>query len=231
MSYSMINAKIIEIFVKCDIKSFPLNCEYIVKKLGCQLYKYSELPEEKRKSCLLVSDESMKLYNRIYYNDCNMSEGRARFSIMHELGHIVLNHGDYRNDALEAEANYFASTILAPRIAMHYAKCTRPKHVIRLFGLTYEAATYALEDYNRWYLRASRKMDQFDRAMYSHFYNPESEKFVYSIKKCQLCGETLLNDTGCYCSSCYDRVSPGIYDVYEDKGLRVAESQWLYEIR
>lgn len=221
--------KIIEIFQKCNVKSFPLDCENIVNILGCKLYRYSELPEVKRQGCLQVSNESMKIHNRIYYNDELMSEGRARFSIMHELGHIILGHGEYRNAVLEAEANYFASNIFAPRMAVHYSQCKRPKHVVKQFGLTFEAATYVLEDYDRWYQRAARRMNTFDKLMYSQFYNPELKKFVYSIKKCKLCGKELYNEGLDCCINCHDRLEPRrVYNSYKDDNFRIAESIWLY---
>lgn len=229
MNYTLIMTKVIEIFQKCNINSFPLDCENIVNILGCKLYKYSELSEAKRQGCLQVSNESMKIHNRIYYNDAIMSEGRVRFSIMHELGHIFLGHGEYRNNVLEAEANYFASNILAPRMAVHYSQCKRPKHVMNQFGLTFEAATYVLEDYDRWYRRTSHKMNSFDKLMYSQFYNPDLKKFVYSVKKCKLCGIELYNTRLHYCIECHDRLEPRkLYNTFEDEKFRAAESIWLY---
>lgn len=43
----------------------------------------------------------------------NISGDRQRFTILHELGHIIL-HKNYFNEQMEAEANYFASEFLLP---------------------------------------------------------------------------------------------------------------------
>lgn len=227
MNYPLVSAKIIEIFQKYKIKSFPIDCEYLVKEMGCKIYRYSELSEEKRNSCLLVSDESMKIRNRIYYNDKIMSEGRARFSIIHELGHIVLEHGEYRNEALEAEANYFASHILAPRMAIHYAGCENHIHVAKQFNLSYEAAQYAFDDYRRWHRQAAYKMGAYDKLMYQHFYDDDYEKFVYSRRICKLCGNEIVNSATDYCISCFNKLSYADY-YKDDLSFKVAENQWLY---
>lgn len=227
MDYIFILAKIIEVFQKCNIKSFPLDCEDVSKKLGCKLYRYSELSEPKRNSCLLVSNESMKIHNRIYYNDY-IIPGRIRFSIMHELGHIVLDHGDYKNDELEAEANFFASNILAPRMAIHYSKCKNNVDVAKQFNMTYEAAQYAFDNYKLWHRRVVyHKMDLIDKAMYSQFYDESQKKFIYSIKHCTECDRKLYNSPLDKCNACINR---GILDHKDaiDPYLNALENNWLY---
>jgi Zn-dependent peptidase ImmA (M78 family) len=174
----------------------------------------------------MVSDESMKLHNRIYYND-NMIKGKIRFSIMHELGHIVLEHRDYKNDIYEAEANYFASHMLAPRMAIHYSRCKNYVDVSKRFNISYEAAQYAFDDYRRWHRKAVYKMSPIDKAMYRHFYNDIYKGFVYSIKKCKICGKEKLNDYSSYCDKCYNRVSILEY-ARNSSAFHAAEEVWLY---
>lgn len=226
MTYPDIDLKILDVLKLCNIKSFPVNYEEMVMDLGCLLYKYSELSREKLMKCLLVSDESMKLHNRIYYND-SMIIGKMRFSVMHELGHIVLGHGEYRSEPLEAEANYFSSHILAPRMAIHYSGCKNHVQVAKLFNISIESAQYAFDDYRRWHRRAAYKMDGFDKAMYSHFYNDEYKGFVYNIKTCKLCGKELFNEKSYYCESCFNKLSYIDYSK-NDKYFYAAENTWLY---
>ena len=42
----------------------------------------------------------------IFYDD-SMYDRRIRFTIMHEIGHIVLDHTEH-SDLAESEANFFA---------------------------------------------------------------------------------------------------------------------------
>ncbi len=228
MEYSFINEKILELFTQLNIKSFPLNCEYIVKELGYNLYKYSELSEEKRIRCLMVSDESLKLHYNIYYND-NMLVSRIRFSIAHELGHIVLNHGDYLDSEKEKEANYFASNLIAPRIAIHYAKCKNHIDVSKLFNLSQEAAQYAFNDYKRWYRKTVyNKMNVYDKEMYRHFYSIQANCFVYNVKICANCGSEILNSTQAICSQCDRSHYEFVSGEDAESDFMIAESQWLY---
>ncbi len=230
MTYSEIDTKIIEIFKLCNIRSFPLDCEEVVMDLGCLLYKYSELSKKKLDICLMVSDESMKLHNRIYYND-NMIEGKIRFSIMHELGHIVLGHGEYRNDRLETEANYFSSRLLAPRMAIHYSECRNYTHVAHRFGLSYKAAQLAFDDYRKWHRHSVYKMSLNDKSMYSHFYNEEYGGFVHSITNCHFCGDELYNVPEPHCDRCTKMFKHPTFrkirSRHEDD-FYIAESNWLY---
>ncbi len=228
MDYNYVNEKILELFTHLNIKSFPLDCEYIVKALGYHLYKYSELSEEKRLSCFMVSDESLKLHNNIYYND-NLAKSRIRFSIAHEIGHIILDHGDYLNPNKEIEANYFASNLLAPRMAIHYAKCKNQNDVVKIFYLSQEAAQYAFNDYKRWYRHTIyHKMSKNDQAMYDHFYNTDINRFVYNIKRCIYCSTEIYNSTNCLCESCDNTQYGAISDERSELDYIIAESQWLY---
>ncbi len=217
-----------ETFINGGIKSFPFDYELVINKLGYHLFKYSELSEEKRNSCFLVSDESLKLYDNIYYND-TMLPARIRFSIAHELGHILLDHGDYKNAEKETEANYFASHLLAPRMAIHYAGCKNQNDVAKVFCISQEAAQYAFDDYRRWHRRTVYyKMTVFDKAMYAYFYSEDAKCFVYNIKRCAYCDTILYNSVDYICKKC--KVPSRSYMQYlqQDRELLIAENQWLY---
>ena len=47
-----------------------------------------------------------------------MYDRRIRFTIMHEIGHIVLDHTEH-SDLAESEANFFAKYALAPPPLVH----------------------------------------------------------------------------------------------------------------
>lgn len=228
MQYSMINRMIMETYARGNIKSFPFDCEYIIKELGYNLYKYSELSEEKRNSCFLVSDESLKLFDNIYYND-SMLPLRIRFSLAHELGHIVLDHGDYRDEEKEAEANYFASHFLAPRMAIHYSGCKNQNDVAKRFQISQESAQYAFDDYRRWHRRTViHKMTDFDKAMYAYFYNEDAKCFVYNVKSCEDCGAEVYNSYCTLCTECRAKINTRLLCQAPTEDLLIAEGQWLY---
>ena len=106
-----------------------------------------------------------KAYLIIY--DENKPTSRIRFSLAHELGHIVLGHlddeltgldrggiGDARYYFWEGEANTFAGNFLAPPILIQeklQGKTFDTQIVASLFGLSKESVRdYRLNDYQKW---------------------------------------------------------------------------------
>jgi Zn-dependent peptidase ImmA (M78 family) len=174
------------------------------------------------------SDDALNYKDKICYND-KKPFGRICFSLMHELGHIILHHNETHNPKTEQEANIFASNILAPRIAIHYSNCKNQTDVAKLFGLTNEAAQYAYDDYRRWYHKTVyQKMNSFDTSIYKHFYSENYNKFVYSIKPCIYCGQDILNSSEYICDKCSSLEHMYQMKYEPDIQLLIAENQWLY---
>lgn len=138
--------KILEVYKKCEVKNFPIDCIKIINGLGIPLYKYSELPESKVKKCLLVSNDAFTLQGIIFYNDKFPHRERQRFSLMHEVAHIVLNHAGESVEN-EKEADFFSSNILAPRAIMQYLHCESVKDIYNTFNVSCMAANRIAKDY------------------------------------------------------------------------------------
>lgn len=151
----IINEEIFRIYKRCNITHFPINCFQIIETLGIPLIKYSSANEARRKSYHMVSDDSFKFKGKIYYNDLSPHIMRQRFSLMHELGHITLNHtgSSLQN---EDEADRFSSLILAPRIAIHKMRCQDAQQIHDTFQISYQAANRALADYYNWFRQISQ---------------------------------------------------------------------------
>jgi hypothetical protein len=138
--------KILEVYKKCEIRSFPIDCIKIIKHLGIPLFRYSQLTEPKKKNCLQVSNDAFTLQNAIFYNDHFPHIERQRFSLMHEVGHIVLGHtGNCAEN--EKEADFFSSNILAPRSAMYHLHCVSVKKICNTFNVSCMAANRIANEY------------------------------------------------------------------------------------
>lgn len=180
-----------------NIKSFPIHCFELLDTLGISYYDYNELSEKKRTACKLLSDDAFTLRREIYY-DGNINPFRLRFSLMHELGHIMLNHSCEMNHYEEHEANYFASNLLAPRIMITESKCDTVEKVMDTFFLSNEAATYALDSLTC----VDYQGNLYTKEMINHFYNRSRRGIVYSIKKCRLCTIEDAYNNDAYCPQC-----------------------------
>lgn len=228
MNYENVKIATLKVFKECSVYSFPIDCFEILRYYDLNAHPYSSLNDELRDYCLSYSDDALNYKDKVCYND-NMPSGRIRFSLIHELGHVLLGHGFNRTYETEQEANFFASHLLAPRMAIHYANCKNHADVAKLFNMTYEASEYAFNDYKRWHRwTIHHKMNTYDKSMYSYFYNDDAECFVYSIKRCPYCDTQIYNSNEIICRKCN---SPNhAYLKYEqpDDDLIIAESQWLY---
>lgn len=240
MDYNKIVTATIEVFKKCDVHSFPVDCEDLLKHYGYRIFSYKELqnlnPELYNLSLEYSEDAFQTGTSKIIAYNPDRPHGRIRFSLMHELGHHVLGHNG-ASDQNEKEANAFASHILAPRMAIHYSRCKNANDVARLFDLSFEAADNAFIDYRRWHRNVVMyKMSAADKAMYAHFYNKDQKCFVWSKQNCCFCGRVLYNSMESHCKICTLPPAPkeqyqytgGYYDD-NDRILQRQHLKWLYD--
>ena len=205
MNYHDILVKILDVYRDCEVQSFPIDCYSILRHYGYRIFTYQnirDINERLYQYCRNYSEDAFRYgAKRIIAYDENKSPFRIRFSIMHELGHIMLGHS--RECAYnEQQANFFASNILAPRMAIHFAQCRNEDDVSSVFQISREAGSYAFQNYRLWKESAAKEVSDVDEAMYRHFYHDEREEFIYSIKPCMICGETIYNSSEDLCLHC-----------------------------
>lgn len=82
-------------------------------------------------------------YHVICYNEKN-SRQRNRFTICHEIGHII-NEKRFKGKRLEQEANMFAARILMPMLLIKELNIKKPEQLALLCDVSIEAATYRLK--------------------------------------------------------------------------------------
>lgn len=223
MNYNLILKQILDVLEKCGIKSFPIECQTIIQYYGYRIYSYQELQlqtPELYDICIQYSEDAFRdsELRIVAYND-QKHPYRIRFSLAHELGHIILQHEKPMQTA-EIEANFFASNLLAPRMAIHYARCKNETDVAKVFAISQEAARYAFDDYRRWYrgiVRRQNRMTTLDRIMYYHFYDPEYKGFVFSRKKCVDCRKEIINSIADRCPRCEHTKNLRLLYAYDDR--------------
>lgn len=102
-----------------------------------------------------MSPDTMKMYIREdVYNQLHQGNGRARFTIAHEIGHFILhdgvalarsNDGKHKTyEDSEWQANFFAAELLAPCIACK--EMGSVEMLVNNFGISYECAEYRMRE-------------------------------------------------------------------------------------
>lgn len=186
---------IYSVYKECKITFFPFDCIKILNYYGYKVYKYSELrmiSQELYNLCKMCSNDAFLFKDKklIAYND-EMPYYRIRFSLMHELGHILLKHR-VSSKKNEDEADYFASCILAPRIMIHHLKQTNKYSQVtaddihEYFGISISAANRALMDYHNWFeniAHTTRKPTDTELAIKDLFVEKPKPKLVRNRKK------------------------------------------------
>lgn len=155
------------LLVECKIKRAPIPVDKIAKHLGAKI-TYEPFDEDDCMSGVLIREEEKIVIG------INSSHGvtRQRFTIAHEIGHLVLKHkGDifvdktvrtYRDgksslaiDKNEIEANGFAAALLMPRELLMKELDKTPtnkrgmniaEHLASIFKVSCQAMEYRLSN-------------------------------------------------------------------------------------
>lgn len=115
--YEFIKGEVIHIFKEYNVKCIPVSGFEIASKMKITLVAYSGLSKKKLKAAFEASEDGFfyeeKGREYIYYNDIDRGYERQNWTILHEIGHIVLDHVGH-GEKEEDEANFFAKYAIAP---------------------------------------------------------------------------------------------------------------------
>lgn len=215
--YEYVNKMAYKFFLENGLTTFPIKPVLIIRKNKWALTSYSELAKRyncsiKKVSTCLKSEDGHTQYDNINYsiayNDKPKSLKRIPFTLMHEIGHIYLNHLKdfdqtiiYRNElsekeykVLEDEANAFARNVLAPAPIVLKLKKRNSNTLIKFFGLSYSAANARLS-----LLDVDLEINQkckVNSKISSIFAN-----YMYK-KHCKTCGHTFVSSHANFCPVC-----------------------------
>lgn len=146
------------------IKSYPVNVLNIINQIPCckifSFFEFSKLNNAKISDIFSMcqSQTGCTFYHKtakkylILYND-DLTPGRIRWTLAHELGHILLRH--FLSEGItefqkEKEADLYAQQLLAPFEYFQIYNITNPISLMNFFGLSHEAALNTMLQYNKW---------------------------------------------------------------------------------
>lgn len=151
--YEFIKGEVAHVFIKYKVRCIPVSGFEIATKMKITLIAYSSLPKKKLQAAMSVSQDGFFLETDgrefIFYNDIDRSYERQNWTLLHEIGHIVLDHQGH-SEREEAEADFFAKFAIAPPVLVDKLKPKSPRDIREAFYVSTESAVYSYEYYGKW---------------------------------------------------------------------------------
>ena len=166
--YKIARDKAWECLIQTNTNSLPISLNKIIK--------YYNL------GAVLFDDNTNEAFikNNIIYINKNLSNTRGRFTIAHELGHILLNHKNLshsvhsENDNTnieEFQANIFARGLLMPAIVLKEINCITPQDIANICNVSLQSAEYRAERLKELIQRNKFNLSPLERQVYNNFKN------------------------------------------------------------
>ena len=170
--YEEIKRVVVDLFIKFDVRCVPISGFELATKMGIKAVPYSAVHASKRDLLLKKSEDGFCVEKTpgewyIYYND-EKDYGRINNTIMHEVGHIVLDHSE-DSELAEKEVKFFAKYALVPPVLVHKFELDDPWRIVAAFDVSYEAACYALSYYKKWLQYGGRNYTDYEIALLNLF--------------------------------------------------------------
>lgn len=146
---------------------------------------------------------------KIVYNESVSSLGRKRWTIIHEIGHIILKHFEDFNQTqitrgglseeeykvLEQEADFFASQVLAPPIILKSLNVSSVVRLRTICGLSKQASENRYNNFINW-LKRGKTATPLEKGILKPFHD-----FIHK-KKCAICGYSFILEDAKNCPIC-----------------------------
>lgn len=154
----------------CGITMLPIRITDVCRDMGVKVYRADDLE---------TAGESMVLYGKpCIFVSLSGLDGRDRFTIAHELGHLLLGHvgnwkrvrrGGAKENAFEQTANAFAARLLAPACVLWGCDVQSAEEIEALCEISRQAAEYRMKRMRKLYKRNRFLISPLEREVYEQF--------------------------------------------------------------
>lgn len=150
--YEFIKGEVVALFERYDVRCIPISGFELAFKMGIQMIPYSSLNHMKQTAALTISSDGFYMEDQysndiIFYND-SVAYDRMNMTVMHEIGHCVLDHRGETEE--EAEASFFAKYAMAPPPLVNRICPRSPSDIEIVFNISHTAAEFAYTYYQKW---------------------------------------------------------------------------------
>lgn len=161
-----------DVLLRENVTQLPVDIVQVCRQMGIRVQLYTPTDENDGYCALFLGRP------RIFVSERCSSE-RQRFTIAHELGHILLGHVGQRqlvnrepspsDNPIESEANVFASRLLAPACVLWALDARTPEEIAALCRISYQAASFRAERMKVLYQRGMFLKHPLEREVYRQF--------------------------------------------------------------
>lgn len=175
------------ILLDCGVQRLPVDLNDICARLGVRIIPYREaeaLIRKRNLSELVEAADGLTFYADevpVILYDSTCPADKIRFTVAHELGHLILMHimpgvinvasQEERpaQRAKEAAANRFAARLLAPACVLWGLDAHSPEEIARLCRISGEAAANRAARMRTLYRRDKFLTSELEKRLYGRF--------------------------------------------------------------
>lgn len=161
-----------QVLLNEGVKELPVDIVALCRSMGIRV-QYCAPSDDRDGYCAIHFGKP-----RIFVSGKSAPE-RQRFTVAHELGHILLGHvGKYElvnrepnsgDNPIEQAANVFASRLLAPACVLWALDARTPEQIAALCRISRQAASYRAERMVLLYQRNKFLTSPIEREVYAQF--------------------------------------------------------------
>ena len=176
-----------QILLDSNIGILPIKISEICKIYSIRMVRYStaeKLFKQFHLNDRADANDGFTFDNVIFYND-SQTKKRQRFTVAHELGHILLHNGNgiynrepsTNDNPIEQEANVFASRLLAPACVLWGLGVTTAQQISDTCNISIQSAEFRMERLKLLYAREVEHLKKYGRSC---FLLSSKEQAVYN---------------------------------------------------
>lgn len=170
-----------KILLDCEVDRLPVDLNDICQRLGVRVRRFAEMGG--------MSDTARRTDGLTYFSwrrpvilfNQDKPPARIRFTVAHELGHLVLGHvapgqrttvnrePTPADDPIETAANQFAARLLAPACVLWGLDVHATEEISELCHISQQAAEFRAERMAVLYQRGKFLTSPLEREVYERF--------------------------------------------------------------
>ena len=172
--YDEIENKIVDLYIDEQINKIPINPFSIIKHEGYIAIPFSQFKQpiatassnDEENDAFSFFSPQHNTFIIVYDDEKPLI--RLRFTLMHEIGHIVLGH-KCESELAKKEADYFAAYALAPSPLILYLADNEPTTIKNKFWVSNQCAEICANRFSNWLTYGGQELKNYEKKLIDLF--------------------------------------------------------------